>query len=186
MLTDRCSKGRLPPTACIAAAGLAVLVACLAYSASTRLVWPVPDDGAVVRQSGRLDCGPAALKMIFDHYQIASDVEEIALAAGLGTSGTNLLALKRVAEARSLVATGMRLSIGELRVLPMPVIAHMDENHFVVVRSAGDEFLVDDPSVGRLKMGARAFTRSWTGVIMVFERKTHGAPDAKFVSPASA
>ena len=165
----------------LAAACLFFAIALLAVAvraagpALNRLAWAASIDptapavGQIVRQQKTSDCGPAALKMVLDHHGITgATLAELELATGTGPDGTSMLALKRAAEARGLNGQGLRLPVERLDDIPLPAIAHVHGDHFVVIRSAGEELVVDDPSLGRLRMNARTFDRSWNGVVLTF------------------
>ncbi len=173
-----------PPHA--AAAGLLVAAGLVTVAARTlgptmdRLAWAAaldpsaPAPGEVVRQQRRSDCGPAALKMVLDHWGIQDvTLAELEIATGTGPDGTSLLALKKAAEERGVTSQGLRLPVHRLREVPLPAIAHVHGDHFVVIRSTGDELVIDDPSLGRLRMSSRVFARSWDGVVLSF---TGGPP----------
>lgn len=173
-----------PPHA--AAAGLLVAAGLVTVAARTlgptmdRLAWAAaldpsaPAPGEVVRQQRRSDCGPAALKMVLNHWGIQDvTLAELEIATGTGPDGTSLLALKKAAEERGVTSQGLRLPVHRLREIPLPAIAHVHGDHFVVIRSTGDELVIDDPSLGRLRMSSRVFARSWDGVVLSF---TGGPP----------
>ena len=173
-----------PPHAAAAgllvAAGLVTVAARALGPTMDRLAWAAtldpsaPAPGEVVRQQRRSDCGPAALKMVLDHWGIeGATLAELEIATGTGPDGTSLLALKRAAEERGVTSQGLRLPVQRLREIPLPAIAHVHGDHFVVIRSIGDELVIDDPSLGRLRMSSRVFARSWDGVVLSF---TGGAP----------
>ena len=157
------------------AVGALLLLACLPPLAARtmtsmldRLAWSASLDRSasavreVVLQRSRSDCGAAVLKMVLDHHGTANrTLESIEAAADTGPGGTSLLSLKRVAEQMGLMGQGLRLSIEHLSDVPMPVIAHVHGDHFVVVRHAGHEIIIDDPSIGRLRMSAGSFDRAW-------------------------
>ena len=141
----------------------------------SRLSWAAsrdpaaPSEGVIVRQRGQSDCGAAALKMVLDYYGVGdASLEDLEAATRIGPDGTSLLALKHVAEQRGLTGQGLRLSVGHLKDVSMPAIAHVHGDHFVVVRSATDDVIVDDPSIGRLRMSAAAFNRAWDGIVLTF------------------
>ena len=143
----------------------------LAWAASLDL--SARDAEEVVWQQGRSDCGPAALKMILDHHGIhGSTLPELEAATGTGPDGTSLLALKHAAEERGLAGQGLRLPVQQLTSIPLPAIAHVHGDHFVVIRSAGAELVVDDPSLGRLRMRPKVFERSWDGIVLTFTTAT--------------
>ncbi len=162
-------------------AGFSFLVGTQGPSYFSRLVWaasldlsaPTPPD--FVPQRGDSDCGPASLKMVLGHYGLNGlTLEEIESAAAIGPEGTSLLALKKIAEDQGLRSHGIRLSIANLIDVPMPAIAHVHGDHFVVLRSVDAlGVVVDDPSVGRLRMSTASFGRAWGGLVLVF------GPDAR-------
>lgn len=157
------------------AAGLMAVAVPTVVPVLNRLSWAAsrdstaPTDGVVVRQRGQSDCGAAALKMVLDHYRIGgASLEELEVATRTGPDGTSLLALKNVAEQRGLLGRGLQVDVDRLEDVSMPAIAHVHGNHFVVVRSAAGDVIVDDPSIGRLRMSAAAFDRAWDGVVLTF------------------
>lgn len=173
-----------PPHAAAAgllvAAGLVTVASRALGPTMDRLAWAAaldpsaPAPGEVVRQQRRSDCGPAALKMVLDHWGIQDvTLAELEIATGTGPDGTSLLALKKAAEERGVTSQGLRLPVHRLREIPLPAIAHVHGDHFVVIRSTGDELVIDDPSLGRLRMSSRSFARSWDGVVLAF---TSGPP----------
>lgn len=166
----------------LAMIGLLFAVAVVAVGARTvesglnRVAWarsldPSAPGGMVVRQRGRSDCGLATLEMIFDHYGVGDGAIGRA-ELDIGPSGIDLLALKRAAEGRGLTTQGLRVSLDALVDVPMPVIAHVHGDHFVVVRSATGDVIVDDPAIGRLRMSDKTFSRAWDGAVLTF-----GAPN---------
>lgn len=173
-----------PPQAAAAglllAAGLVTVAARALGPTMDRLAWAAaldpsaPAPAELVRQQRRSDCGPAALKMVLDHWDIEdTTLSALEIATGTGPDGTSLLALKRAAEERGLTSQGLRLPVQRLREIPLPAIAHVHGDHFVVIRSAGDELVIDDPSLGRLRMSSRTFERSWDGVVLSFTSGPH-------------
>ncbi len=173
-------KGRCLVATCLLLA-TAAAVAALLYSVPAspqhdRIAWIAyldsarPEPADLVRQHESTDCGPAALKMVFDHYGLDEmTLEDIETAAAVGPNGTNMLALKQIAEGQGLTAQGLRLSSDRLAHLQMPVIAHVHGDHFVLLRSVGKELVVDDPSVGRLRMRVEEFDQAWDGIVLSFK-----------------
>ena len=168
-------RQQLAAAGLLLAAGLVAVAVRAVGPTLDRLAWAASIDlsaqgsAEVVRQQGRSDCGPAALKMILNHYGIrGATLPELEAATGMGPDGTSLLALKRTAEQHGLAGQGLRLPVTRLRDIPMPAIAHVHGDHFVVIRSAGNELVIDDPSLGRLRMTSGVFERSWDGVVLAF------------------
>lgn len=59
----------------------------------------------------------------------------------------------------------------DLSSVPLPAIAFVNKNHFVVVRRfvAPDVLEVDDPALGRIRWPSRAFKKAWSGEMLVFD-----------------
>ncbi|MEJ2083240.1 MAG: cysteine peptidase family C39 domain-containing protein [Acidobacteriota bacterium] len=77
----------------------------------------------VVLQEYRNDCGPAALKMILEHYGVTISLEECRREVGLKSGGTSMLRLLEVAEHHGIRARGMRYDVSRLADIPTPLIA---------------------------------------------------------------
>ncbi len=173
--TGTVRRRRLAAAGLLLATGLVAVAVRAVGPTLDRLAWAASIDpeapglGEVVRQQKRSDCGPAALKMILDHHGlVGATLAELEVATGAGPDGTSMLALKKAAEERGLAGQGLRLPVERLDDIPMPAIAHVHGDHFVVIRSAGQELVIDDPSLGRLRMSSRTFERSWDGVVLAF------------------
>ena len=124
----------------------------------------------VVRQRGRSDCGAAALAMVLASFDRPVPVELLEDELPIGPRGTSMLALRDSAARHGLEATGWRVSWAHLASVPLPAIAFVDGDHFVVVLRA-DASMVElaDPSRGRLRLSRRAFARRWRGEILTFQ-----------------
>lgn len=164
-------------------AALAMAATSLAIPVLHRLAWLASHDPAapgadeVTRQRGRSDCGAAALGMVLSHHGIeGASLDELETALRIRSDGTSLLALSQAAGERGLASRGLRLNVQDLGNVSMPVIAHVHDSHFVVVRRAGEQLIVDDPEIGRLRMSAKTFDRAWNGIVLTFERTEGDVP----------
>jgi ABC-type bacteriocin/lantibiotic exporter with double-glycine peptidase domain len=122
----------------------------------------------VILQKDKNDCGIAAVRNVLQTFG-ESD-------AGLDTllcateSGVNLLEIKKALLAKGLLTTGYKTTLGELSNLPMPMIAHFNKNHFVVIESVREsELTIIDPAVGKLNYPKKAFEAKWDGIILCVE-----------------
>jgi ABC-type bacteriocin/lantibiotic exporter with double-glycine peptidase domain len=127
----------------------------------------------VVLQDKQNDCGPAALKMVFDHYDIPSTLAEIEQSVGLTAKGSSMLALKEMAELKGLRAEGWRYTLEDFLKAPKPVILFVDGDHFAVVDSvtANNDVVMRDPAIGKLKLPLKKLSRIWKGETLVFGRQ---------------
>ena len=125
-------------------------------------------------------CGPAALLSICEFYGIKTTEQAIATLAGTTPTGTSLHGLARAADSLGLKATGMELSLEELKGAKTPLIAHLNGGHFVVVVSVHKgELTVIDPAKGVKSVAAVDFCRNasshlatrkgWQGYVLLLE-----------------
>ncbi len=127
----------------------------------------------VVLQDKHNNCGPAALKMVFDHLGISSTLAEIESKVGLTEKGTSMLALKEMAEMKGLRADGWRYTLEDFLNVSVPAIVFVHGDHFAVVDSvAGDrEIFLRDPTLGKLKLPVKKLPRIWSGETLVFGKQ---------------
>jgi len=126
-------------------------------------------DEEVILQKNRNDCGVAALKMIFDHFEIPVSYEEICEKV-LEKGGSTMLSLKRMANSKGLKVEGFILSFEDLRKVKLPAITFVNGKHYVVISKITEDrkIIVLDPSIGKLKYSFRQFQRIWKGYTLIF------------------
>ena len=129
----------------------------------------------LVRQSRGNDCGPAALATVaarhgrsFDYGKLCDDHVPV------DRRGTDLLALSRLAERLGFETRGIRASYDEISMCTLPAIAHVRRRvgggHFVVVdRWTPAQVLLADPGRGQRTLSRRAFSRRWTGYLLIIQ-----------------
>lgn len=130
----------------------------------------------VTMQVGAVDCGAAALTMVFREHglraMILDSLREAVIARG---SGLSFLELQQVSQAHGLPAQGYVLAFEQLAHAALPAIAHFP-GHFVVVDSVrGDDVVIRDPAIGRLLLSRDRFERRWTRRTLIFDRASPGA-----------
>jgi len=122
-------------------------------------------------QSHTNDCGPAALKMILSAHGIECSLSDIASGLRLTPKGTSLLDLRLTSAKLGLPAKSWAVQPEDLYEVPLPAIAFIKKNHFVVIRKfVTPEILeVDDPALGKVQWPSRKFRRVWSGEVLVFD-----------------
>lgn len=121
------------------------------------------------------NCGPASLKMIFDHYGIPSTIVEIYKDVGLTSRGSSMLSLKNMAERKGLGVVGWRYTISDFIKAPKPAIVFVHGDHFAVADSVtpGGFVIFSDTALGKLKMSLSDFQKMWKGETLVFNKHLH-------------
>lgn len=155
----------------IATAGILVIFLCIAP-----LVWMlqiykgttyIPTSG-FVPQGTAYNCGPAALRMVFEHDGFTISEEAIAFAADTQTTGTTLAGLIRAAEQFGYDAVASRLRYGDLMSVELPAVAFMPSwKHYVVLKGIDETGVwLIDPARGHFHMTRRTFAYFWDGVVL--------------------
>ncbi|MGB9765637.1 MAG: cysteine peptidase family C39 domain-containing protein [Candidatus Saccharicenans sp.] len=126
----------------------------------------------VVMQESKNDCGPAALKMIFDYYSIPLSLEELRSKL-MSNKGVSMVMIKTLAEANGLKAEGWRYNKYELRYLNLPAIALVRAGHYVVISEIknNQKVIILDPALGKLEFPFRRFYKIWKGEILTFKKR---------------
>lgn len=128
-------------------------------------------DKGVVLQAHRNDCAAACLKMVLAGRSIDGDLSALERDAGTSLSGASIAGLRSAAARAGVESRAWSLTLTDLRHAPLPAIAFVHKDHFVVIRRfLGPDLLeVDDPAIGRVHWPLRAFRRAWKGETIVFE-----------------
>jgi ABC-type bacteriocin/lantibiotic exporter with double-glycine peptidase domain len=131
------------------------------------------DSSGVVLQKSSNDCGAAALKMVFDHYNMIRPLNDWTEELIDRPEGTSMLRLKEVAEKWGLRADGWRISIQDLETIPLPSIALMTRSHYVVIESIQDSenLVYVDPSIGRMRINKSQFLSKTHGEMLLIRKE---------------
>ena len=126
-------------------------------------------DEDVVLQPRWNQCGAAALKAVLAFHGIDREIPDLAEQLKTHAAGTSLFDLRLVSTEEGLPARSWVLDAEHLSRSPLPAIAFVYGDHFVVVRAFAtpDTLVVDDPSLGRLLWPVDSFSRAWSGETLV-------------------
>lgn len=125
----------------------------------------------MIHQSETAECGLACIAMVAAHFGHVTDLPSLRRRFPISLKGTSLKAMTSVADRMGLSARPLRLEPAEFERLALPVIAHWDLRHFVVVTAVrssrrGRVFTLHDPASGRCEMSEDEVSRHFTGVAL--------------------
>lgn len=138
-----------------------------------------------VPQAEETDCAPACLASVLACHGRRVPLRELREATGASRDGVDALTWLRAARDQGMRASAVRLTVpwrdgvpdpSGLASMPLPVVAHLSDGHFVVVeRVRGDLLTVVDPAVGRHRMPFAELAPELSGVLLT------ARPGADFV-----
>lgn len=116
-------------------------------------------------QTERMDCGAACLQMIVQYYGTSLPLDTFRQLSFSGKTGTSFYNLGLAAEQIGFMSHVVKSTPAELLTeTPFPAIVHWNQNHFVVVVSAGKKKVkVADPAHGMIHYTHREFAAGYCG-----------------------
>lgn len=130
-------------------------------------------------------CGPQSLLAVFDRMGVRTDLEELkALSGYKAETGTTMLGLQTAAKAKGLQAVGVKIGVEELAGLKIPAIAHLWDNHFVVIE-AGDEGMLKmtDPPAEPKMVSKEDFKKAYSGFALLIAKDADSFPKSETTGP---
>lgn len=119
-------------------------------------------------QMDSMDCGPACLQMILKHYGTYYPLSWLRSISFISREGVSLQGISKAAEKVGLRSMAVKIPYAGgsedpcLLNAPFPVIAHWNQNHFVVIHKANKKYVwIADPADGKHKLPKADFLRSW-------------------------
>ena len=121
-------------------------------------------------QSGKVDCGPACLKMIAEFYEQHHELNFLKAKCRVKKHGVSMNDLYKAGKAIGFHCAGVKLTIESLKqvVSKAPVILHCNENHFVVAYKTPKPnrkglYHIADPANGLITLKEVEFAKYWMG-----------------------
>lgn len=119
-------------------------------------------------QQTQTDCGAACLAMVLSALGRRTSLAEVWRHLPENSDGATLRELITAAVSFGLRLRAFRLTADQIGALPAPVIAHWEQDHFVVVESVDRRgVVVVDPAFGRLRLTHERFTEGYSGTVLV-------------------
>lgn len=116
------------------------------------------------------ECGAASLGMVMGYHGRFLPLDELRTLCGVSRDGSKASSLVRAGRALGMDAKGMKAEPHHLADMPLPAIAFVNFNHFLVVEAMDEAHVwVNDPADGRRRETLEDFSASFTGVVLTFE-----------------
>ena len=119
----------------------------------------MPKNFTFYQQLDAMDCGATCLRMIARHFGRYYSLEYLRELTYMGKQGVSMLGISDAAEHIGLQSLAVKTAFDRLaRDVPLPCIAHWNQEHFVVVYKVSKKFVwIADPAVGKFKLTKEEF-----------------------------
>ncbi|XVS62043.1 peptidase domain-containing ABC transporter [Actinosynnema sp. CA-299493] len=129
----------------------------------------------VVLQASRAECGVACLTMVLNHHGQMISPQEVRRLCPVGRDGISAGVMIRAARQLGMRAGGYPAVPAVFEQVPLPVIAHWEDDHFVVVERITDRGVdLVDPRLGRRRLLPSEFSAG-LGKVVLSIRPDEGA-----------
>lgn len=126
-----------------------------------------------IRQGEHAECGLAALAILMGYHGIHVSLVQLRERAGTTLFGTTLRQLRDLARAEGFEAAARRVEPERLVACGLPLIAHMDFIHFIVVERVSRAGVhINDPADGPKILPHAEFSRAFTGIVLTLKPGT--------------
>ncbi len=121
------------------------------------------------RQLDAMDCGPTCLRMVARHYGKNHSLQYLRERCYIDRQGVSLKGISEAAEEIGFRTLAVKVPFNSkgiddpsLRVAPMPLIAHWNQQHFIVVFKIKKRHVwIADPAAGKIKLTHEQFKSHW-------------------------
>lgn len=129
------------------------------------------------KQFDAMDCGPASLKMIAEHYGRKIDFKWLKQHCYLTKQGVSLSGMIAASDKMGMETMPIKVPLKDLiDKVDLPCIAHWNDNHFIVIyKILKDRIYVADPKHGIIDYSIEEFENGWLnkgnkeGILLLIE-----------------
>jgi ABC-type bacteriocin/lantibiotic exporter with double-glycine peptidase domain len=126
------------------------------------------DDAGVIKQQRRNDCAIACAAMFLKELGHAQKYRTLSAEMPLTNRGASMQELIDVLHRYGIQTFYKRIDRSRLDELPLPAIAFVNGNHFVVIEDVQPHrIIVEDPSIGRVAFYRPIFNLTWDGDVLI-------------------
>ena len=123
-------------------------------------------------QASSNTCGPAVLAYLFSFYGHEVLETELVPTMEISKKGSTMLELKKTAIKNGFQAKGVRENYAALMKESLPVIAYINDSHYVVVNKVtSSNIYLFDPLLGHVLVSRKVFEKGWSGYILLVNMK---------------
>lgn len=120
----------------------------------------------LTRQFDSMDCGPACIRMVAEHYGKIYPLNYLRSISCLASDGISIAGMREGLETIGMHVCTSRSSIQNLTKFSLPVILHWNQNHFVVLYKITNKrgrkfFWIADPAYSKYKLSESEFSKEW-------------------------
>lgn len=121
-----------------------------------------------IQQQTSSDCGAACLAMISQYWGKRFNLNTLRSIAYINSTGAEFFNLVNAAQSLGYQAVGVRGCLNQLKLQPLPWIAHYQGNHYIVVWQIKNEsVLIADPAIGKKWVSYAEFEANFTGYALL-------------------
>lgn len=120
------------------------------------------------KQHDAMDCGATCLRMVSRYYGRYYSLEHLRELTFIGKDGVALIDIADAAEKIGMNTLAAKVGWSRLvEGLPLPMIAHWRQQHFIVVYELTDKYVrVADPAAGKVKLTRDEFLNGWVSDVV--------------------
>ena len=131
-------------------------------------------------QHSASDCSAACVVMVGRYWGREFNINRLRELAYVSRDGASLKGLANAVENLGFNSRPVKASLDRLASQRLPIIAHWEGNHYIVVFEITPQYLIiGDPAIGQKKLTHAEFVKGWTGYCLLMEptlalQKTEG------------
>jgi NHLM bacteriocin system ABC transporter peptidase/ATP-binding protein len=125
-----------------------------------------------VQQADISESGVACLAMVLAYHGRYVPLDELRQTCGAQRNGSRPSNLIRGAQRYGVIGKGFKADLAKLKTMPMPLVAFVNFNHFVVLEgidTAQDKVYLNDPADSPRTLSVAAFAEQFTGIVLAFQ-----------------